>query len=100
MGGNLTSQPGRCGNIVRLSVEELRLPVTFFADGLKLADHAFIPYNLRPAQQALKDILDGNFPCALQKEYPDGAHLRAVNRTSCTFAAWLRNGAADDLELA
>jgi hypothetical protein len=98
--GSGAAQPGRCGNVACLSKEELWLPVTFFSDGVKLADHAFIPYNLRPAQQILKDILDGSFPRALQKDYPDGAFLRAVNRTSSTFTSWLRNGAADDLELA
>lgn len=98
--GNVAIRQGGCNNVAHLSKEEQWLPVTFFSDGLKLADHAFIPYNLRPAQQALKDILDGCFPRALQTEYPDGAFLRAVDRTSSAFTAWLRNGAVEDAELA
>lgn len=97
---SLALQRGGGSHIARLPTEEQWLPVIFFSDGLKLADHAFIPYNLRPAQQVLKDILDVSFPRALRSEFPSGAHLRAVNRTSSTFAAWLRNGGKDDVELA
>merc|ERR1719506_2899751 len=53
------------GNIARFQADEHCLPMTFFADGLKIADHAFLNYGLKPAQDAIKDILDSSFPRAL-----------------------------------
>jgi len=82
-----------------LSEDSKCLPLTFFSDGLKLADHAFLTYGVRPAQDVIKNILDGQFPHALQSEYPQGVALKVVDRTSFSFHAWLRNSACDDPDL-
>merc|ERR1712072_723172 len=76
-------------NIARLVTEGCCLPVTFFCDGLKLADHAFLSYGLRPAQDIIKDILDTKLPRNLSEERPQGMSLRVVDRTGSTFAVWL-----------
>jgi hypothetical protein len=84
----------------RLSTELDSLPVTFFRDGVKVGDRAFTPYNLRPAQELIKDILDGYFPRALRESHPNGATLHVVDRTGNGFADWFRDFARDDPELA
>jgi hypothetical protein len=94
------SNRGGHGNIASLAVEDVVLPLTFFFDGLKLADHAFVPYDLRPAQDVIKDILEGCFPRALHTEYPDGVRLRSVDRTSVAFKDYLRDQASSDPMLA
>jgi hypothetical protein len=87
------------GKVAGLSTGDTCLPVSFFSDGLKLADNAFVPYQLRPAQEIIKDILDCKLPRKLQEEYPKGVCLQVVNRTGSTFAAWLRDSASDDKDL-
>jgi len=76
------------------------LPLSFFSDGIKLSDRAFLPYDQRPAQDLLRDILDGCFPRCLQEDYPNGATMQVVDRVGHQFANWLRDCARDDPELA
>jgi len=75
------------------------LPLSFFADGLKLGSHEFKPYHSKDAQQLIHDVLDGYFPYELKAGYPDGVCLRVVDRMSHAFHHWLRVYAAEDSEL-
>jgi len=83
-----------------LATSSSALPLTFFGDGVKVADWAFMPYTSPTAQRLIKDILDGFFPRTLQEEHPDGVALKVVDRTGNLFKAWLREFARDDPELA
>lgn len=78
----------------------LPLPLTFFSDGVKLADRAFMPYESVPAQKVLKDVLDGYFPSALQEQHPGGVALKVIDRTGNGFRDWVRDLARNDPELA
>jgi len=91
---------GRDGGHARLALDSVTLPVTFFCDGIKLGDHAFWQYESACAQGLIKDILNGARPQVLQKDHPDGVALRVVDRTGHGFAAWLRDAARDDPDLA
>lgn len=82
------------------SATAVELPLTFFQDGLKLADHAFLQFDCRPAQDVIRDILDGYFPRTLKDEYPHAVPLRIVDRTSHPFKIWLRDLACKDPDLA
>lgn len=84
----------------RGSVHHEQVPITFFCDGVKLGERAFIPYNLRPCQELIKELLDGYFPRALRDDHPHGVQLHVVDRTGNGFAAWLRDFAKNDPELA
>lgn len=75
------------------------LPLTFFADGIKLADFAFLPYSVPGAQKLIKEVLNGYVPTLLQEEHPDGVPLKVVDRTRNAFKAWLREFALTDPEL-
>jgi len=75
------------------------VPVTFFADGIKAASRAFLPYEQKPAQDFLRDILDGFFPRALEGDYPDGVLLRVIDRTGHAFKDWWRGFAQQDPDL-
>jgi len=89
------------GAVHRLkSDDDLPLPLTVFRDGVKLGAGAFQTYNSRPAQQVLRDILDGYFPYALKDEYPDGVALKVLDRTEHDFERWLRDYAPGDPDLA
>jgi len=83
-----------------LATSSSALPLTFFGDGVKVADWAFMPYTSPTAQRLIKDILDGFFPRTLQEEHPYGVALKVVDRTGNLFKAWLREFARDDPELA
>jgi len=75
------------------------LPLTFFADGVKLADWAFMPYGEKPAQELIKTILDGSVPKPLRETYPNGVPLRVVDRTGNGFVAWFRGFSRNDPDL-
>jgi len=75
------------------------LPLTFFRDGVKLGDHAFMAYELAPAQQLIRDILDGYFPFALKDDHPDGVAMKVLDRTSHSFTAWLKSHSQSDPDL-
>lgn len=79
--------------------DALPLPVTFFHDGVKLADRPFQVYDLRPTQLLIRDILDGFFPYVLKEEFPDGVKLKVVDRTAFDFAVWLKDGSRGDPDL-
>jgi hypothetical protein len=74
-------------------------PLTFFQDGVKLGSHAFMTYELAPAQQLIRDILDGYFPYALKDDHPDGVAMKVLDRTSHVFADWLKSHARSDADL-
>ncbi|CAE8596902.1 unnamed protein product, partial [Polarella glacialis] len=76
------------------------LPVTFFGDGVKLADHAFFPFDSRPAQTLIRDILDGHLPRLLKDDHPDGVLLKIIDRVGHTYSAWLQEFARSDPDLA
>lgn len=95
-----TSEVAREGGIARLVGDvPLPLPLTFFSDGLKLADHAFMQYESPTAQQIIKDVLDGYFPSLLLDHHPDGIELRAVDRTGNDFVSWWREFSRNDPDL-
>ncbi|CAE7469341.1 Ubxn11 [Symbiodinium natans] len=71
------------------------LPLTFFNDGLKLAHHAFVPFEMSSAQEIIRNILDGCLPRVLREDYPEGVAMRAVNRTKHSFRTWLKEAAGD-----
>jgi len=75
------------------------LPLTFFADGIKLGSHTFRPYSSMQAQQVLHDVLDGYFPYELKAEYPDGVCLKVVDRMAHEFDDWMQNLSHDDKDL-
>jgi len=75
------------------------LPLSFFRDGLKLGAHAFMAFDMGPAQQLIRDILDGYFPYALKDDHPDGVAMKVVDRTGYTFADWLERHAQNDADL-
>lgn len=75
------------------------LPLSFFGDGVKLGSHAFMAYELAPAQQLIRDILDGYFPFALKDHHPDGVAMKVIDRTSYVFSAWLQSHAQIDPDL-
>jgi len=87
-------------NICQLRSSAPEFPLTFFRDGLKLADRPFTAYELRPAQDLIRDVLDGYFPRVLKDEHPDGVLLKVIDRTGHTFQAWFRQFSRDDPELA
>jgi len=91
---------GNHGHPSAMRRSSLPLPLTFFCDGVKLGERAFVPYELPSAQELLKDILDGYFPKALREEHPGGVALKVVDRTGNRFSAWLRDLARDDPDLA
>lgn len=88
------------GRAAHLDEGAMHLPLSFFADGIKLADRAFLPYEQRPAQELLRDLLDGYFPAALKEAHPNGARLRVVDRARHAFKDWLRDLASRDPDLA
>lgn len=83
-----------------LATNAAAVPLTFFADGVKLADWSFMLYTSPTTQKVIKDILDGFFPKLLQEEHPNGIALRVVDRTGNAFKEWLREFAREDPELA
>jgi len=89
------------GKVQARLVDETAMPspLTFFCDGLKVSDYAFLPYDSHTAQDVLKDILDGYFPRTLAKEHPNGIALKVIDRTGNAFQAWLREFARDDPDL-
>jgi hypothetical protein len=92
----------RVGGAVRARLvtdDEKILPLTFFRDGLKLGTHAFMAYELGPAQQLIRDILDGYFPLALKDDHPDGVAMKVLDRTAHAFANWLQTQASCDPHL-
>lgn len=78
----------------------IALPLTFFREGVKLADQAFMPFESHAAQTLIKEILDGCFPRVLKDEHPGGIPLKVVDRTSNSFKEWLVRLACSDPELA
>jgi len=83
----------------QLSDGGLPRPLTFFRDGIKMSDYAFLQYESRTAQDFLKDVLDGFFPRMLKDRYPDGVAMKVVDRTGNDFKSWLRDFARDDPDL-
>lgn len=82
----------------RIASDDVRtLPVTFFADGLKLADRAFLRFESTGAQTVIKELLARQWPSVLVEER--GANLRVVNRTSAEFLRWMRHSSQDDPDL-
>ena len=47
-----------------------------FQDGLQLHRNAPRPWKEPGTASAIKDLLDGYFPMALKKEFPDGVPLK------------------------
>eukprot|EP00929_Paragymnodinium_shiwhaense_P080185 TRINITY_DN41804_c0_g1_i1.p1 TRINITY_DN41804_c0_g1~~TRINITY_DN41804_c0_g1_i1.p1 ORF type:complete len:635 (+),score=132.69 TRINITY_DN41804_c0_g1_i1:73-1977(+) len=93
---------GRAGgsNVAKLAADgALPVPLTFFQDGVKLGERAFMPYNIRPAQDLIKEVLDGFFPRCLSESHPDGVQLHVVDRTGNAFVAWFREFARQDPDL-
>lgn len=77
------------------------VPVTFFGDGVKVGDRAFLAYETRPAQGLIKDILDGSFPHMMREEFPSGTPLCVMDRTRhASYRIWARDLAVYDPELA
>jgi len=74
-------------------------PLTFFRDGVKLGSRAFMAFELAPAQQLIRDILDGYFPFALKDDHPDGVEMKVLDRTPYTFTDWLKTHAQSDPDL-
>ncbi|CAE7590656.1 Ubxn11 [Symbiodinium sp. CCMP2456] len=72
-----------------------RLPLTFFSDGLKLANYAFVPFAMTSAQEIIRNLLDGYLPRVLREDYPEGVALQAVDRTKHSFRTWLTDAAGD-----
>eukprot|EP00419_Tripos_fusus_P013761 CAMPEP_0172744514 /NCGR_PEP_ID=MMETSP1074-20121228/135393_1 /TAXON_ID=2916 /ORGANISM="Ceratium fusus, Strain PA161109" /LENGTH=420 /DNA_ID=CAMNT_0013575489 /DNA_START=26 /DNA_END=1288 /DNA_ORIENTATION=+ len=83
----------------QLSDGDLPQPLTFFRDGIKMSDYAFLQYESRTAQDLIKDVLDGFFPRMLKDRYPDGVVMKVVDRTGNDFKSWLRDFARDDPDL-
>jgi len=79
--------------------DTLPLPISFFRDGVKLADLPFHVYSSRDAQTIIRDIMDGYFPYALKDAYPDGVAMRVIDRMMQDFERWLREHAAIDPDL-
>eukprot|EP00927_Polykrikos_kofoidii_P065420 TRINITY_DN61177_c0_g1_i1.p1 TRINITY_DN61177_c0_g1~~TRINITY_DN61177_c0_g1_i1.p1 ORF type:complete len:677 (+),score=108.17 TRINITY_DN61177_c0_g1_i1:88-2118(+) len=91
----------RVGKGTEKNPRELALvPLTFFCDGVKAGERAFMSYELRPCQALIKDILDGFFPRALKDDFPNGVKMHVVDRTGNAFATWFRDFARNDPELA
>ncbi|CAK9060094.1 unnamed protein product [Durusdinium trenchii] len=85
------------GVCARLSTMET-LPLTFFRDGLKLADHGFMLFQSSSAQDAIRDLLEGFLPRQLREEHPKGVALKVLDRTKMSFRQWLKE-AMEDPEL-
>eukprot|EP00931_Biecheleriopsis_adriatica_P102681 TRINITY_DN77621_c0_g1_i1.p1 TRINITY_DN77621_c0_g1~~TRINITY_DN77621_c0_g1_i1.p1 ORF type:complete len:593 (+),score=137.36 TRINITY_DN77621_c0_g1_i1:108-1886(+) len=83
----------------QLARDAAALPLTFFRDGIKLADRAFLLLQSHPAQDLIRDLLDGYYPRALKDDYPDGVELKSIDRTGHTYQAWLKEFAHCDPDL-
>jgi len=66
---------------------------------VKLGAHAFMAYDLPPAQQLIRDISDVYFPIALKDDHPDGVPMRVLDRTEYAFDTWLQSHAPSDRDL-
>ncbi|CAD7950050.1 unnamed protein product [Amoebophrya sp. A25] len=74
--------------------------ITFFKDGLRVADYPFYKYEQQAAQRVLRDILEGFFPYVLKQDYPEGVRLKAVDRLKDDYDAKLESRSAQESFLA